>query len=438
MPLLRRPRALTPDGFYGWHIVVFAAITLTMSAPGQTVGISLFIDPLIADLGISRSMISTSYLIGTVTGAFALPWVGRAIDRYGTRRVLLVIGFVFGAILMAMSLVSSIVGLTAGFVGVRMAGQGALALTSTTVVAHWFEKRRGLAGGLAAAFGVVGMSSAPLLLEGLIADVGWRSAWLIEGAAVWAVVLPIALLGIRDRPADLGQEPDGATLAPGSAPRPAGGLTRAQALRHPYFWLVTCALATSAMLGTAVAFHQISLLTSHGLTATEAAANFLPQTVAGLVATLAGGWLMDRFGGRLLLVSAMGMLAGALVWATVVSPGWSALGFGMALGVAQNIARAVENTGLPNAFGVRHIGAIRGVVSSVGVAASAVGPLLFAAVFDTTGGYGPALVGSAVVPVGIGIWAALTAEPHVPATRHAPVTTDTPEHGDSNTSLTLE
>jgi nitrate/nitrite transporter NarK len=56
----------------------------------------------------------------------------------------------------------------------------------------------------------------------------------------------------------------------------------------------------------------------------------LPQTAAGLVATLGGGWLMDRFGGRALLVTSMLALAGALLWGTVVAPGWSAIGFGSA------------------------------------------------------------------------------------------------------------
>ncbi|OMQ15071.1 hypothetical protein A7K94_0212045, partial [Modestobacter sp. VKM Ac-2676] len=58
------------------------------------------------------------------------------------------VGLVFGAVLLALSFVSGLVGLTAGFVGVRMAGQGALGLTATTAVAVWFTRRRGTAVGL--------------------------------------------------------------------------------------------------------------------------------------------------------------------------------------------------------------------------------------------------------------------------------------------------
>jgi hypothetical protein len=79
---------------------------------------------MIEDLGISRTQMSTAYLIGTLIGALALPWIGQAIDRFGVRRTMAIIGAIFGSMLIAMSLVANIVGLTAGFVGIRMMGQG--------------------------------------------------------------------------------------------------------------------------------------------------------------------------------------------------------------------------------------------------------------------------------------------------------------------------
>ena len=210
MTLARGHRhALSPDGFYGWHVVAYASVALAATGPGQTVGVSLFIDPLIADLGISRSAISTAYMLGTLAGAVALPWIGRVIDRLGVRRTMAGIGVIFAAVLLALSFVSSIVGLTAGFVGLRMAGQGALGLTATTAVALWFHRRRGFAVGLVSAVGALGISSTPLLLEYFLLDLGWRTAWRIEALAILVVVVPLALLGMRDRPADLGQRPDG-------------------------------------------------------------------------------------------------------------------------------------------------------------------------------------------------------------------------------------
>ncbi len=408
-----RTPARSPRGFYGWHMVAFSAVALAATGPGQTVGISLFIDPLIEELGVSRSVISSAYLVGTLSGAFALPWIGRALDRYGVRRTMAVIGFAFGAVLIGLSFVSSIVGLTAGFVGVRMAGQGALGLTATTAVALWFDRRRGMAVGLVSALGSMGISATPLLIEGVIAQHGWRTAWAVEGLAVWLIVIPLAVFAIKDRPAVLGQRPDGVPLPSDGTTHPAEtGVTRAQAVRQPYFWLLASAVAVSGMLGTAVAFHQISLLTARGLTVTEAAANFIPQTIAGLGATLLTGYLIDRFAPRWMTAGSMLVLAVALLWGTAVHPGLSAILFGVLLGASGNMIRTVEAASLPHYFGTLHLGAIRGVVSSISVGGTAAGPLLFAAVYDQVGSYSPVMVASAAVPLAIAVWALVAREPN--------------------------
>ena len=402
---------LPNKGFYGWRIVVFAAIALALTGPGQTYGVSVFVDPMIEDLGISRTQMTTAYLIGTLVGALALPWIGQAIDRFGVRRTMAIIGALFGGLLIGMSLVSNIVGLTAGFIGIRMMGQGALNLTATTAVALWFTRKRGLAMGMVTAAGGVGMTLIPLLGERLIADMGWRNAWLIEGLAVWVIVLPIALLGIRNRPSDVGQYVDGdkATDAP---PAEVWGVTRKEALRSSFFWLVTAAVATISTITTAVVFHQIDLLGSRGLTPTEAAANFLPQTVATLIATLGIGALADRVSPRIVLVMSMGMMAGGLLLATAVTPGLLAIAFGMLIGASGGAMRVVEATELPRYFGTLHIGAIRGVVTSVGIAGAAVGPVLFSLGRDVTGNYTAVLLASIVIPVVVALGALIVRLPH--------------------------
>lgn len=402
---------LPNKGFYGWRIVVFAAIALALTGPGQTYGVSVFVDPMIEDLGISRTQMTTAYLIGTLVGALALPWIGQAIDRFGVRRTMAIIGALFGGLLIGMSLVSNIVGLTAGFIGIRMMGQGALNLTATTAVALWFTRKRGLAMGIVAAAGGVGMTLIPLLSERLIVDIGWRNTWLVEGLAVWVIVLPIALLGIRNRPSDVGQHVDGDSAAD-APPAEVWGVTRKEALRSSFFWLVTVAVATISTITTAVVFHQIDLLGSRGLTPTEAAANFLPQTVATLIATLGIGALADRVSPRIVLITSMAMMAGGLLLATAVTPGLLAIAFGMLIGAAGGAMRVVEATELPRYFGTLHIGAIRGVVTSVGIAGAAVGPVLFSLGHDVTGNYTAVLLASVALPVLVAFGALLVRLPH--------------------------
>ena len=113
-------------------MLAWCTLILGLSAPGQTVGVAVFIDEFIGALDLSRSAVSGAYLVGTVIGAIALPLVGRWVDVAGISRALLVIGTAFGAALIATGAVHGIVTLALAFVGIRMLGQGAMTLTGQT------------------------------------------------------------------------------------------------------------------------------------------------------------------------------------------------------------------------------------------------------------------------------------------------------------------
>lgn len=73
--------------FYGWAVLGSATLGVLMSAPGQTVGVSVFTDFLIDALGLSRSLLSLAYCAGTIASALLLSRLGRLYDRYGGRWV---------------------------------------------------------------------------------------------------------------------------------------------------------------------------------------------------------------------------------------------------------------------------------------------------------------------------------------------------------------
>lgn len=163
-------------------VVTASSIAFMMTAPAQTTTMSVFVDPLIASLGVSRSAVSTAYLVGTLGCAMLVPFLGRTIDRYGLRRATGAIALCFGVILIASSVATDIVGLTVAFVGIRVSGQGALQLAATTIVAAYLHERRGLGIGISSAFGAAGISLAPVLVERLVSAWGWRTVWIIEGS----------------------------------------------------------------------------------------------------------------------------------------------------------------------------------------------------------------------------------------------------------------
>ena len=340
-----------------------------MTAPGQTAGLSVFTDPLIRELGVSRTSISFSYLIGTLLGALAQPLIGRASDRFDARNVIATISAAFALILVGLSFVSGIVGLTFGYVGVRMAGQGALGLAVTTALSRTIAHRRGMALGVSAAIGSAGISLAPLMLEPVVAALGIHPTWRWEALAVAVIAIPTAYLLPRPTQPVL--------TKPGHAPI-TDDWTLPEAVRTGMFWVLAAAVSSSSMLGTALGFHQIAVLGERGLTPFQAAANFLPQTITALIATLVVGGLVDRVNPRIFIVGSMGLMAGALLMLPLVDPGWSAISYGLVLGASGGALRGMEAATFARFYGVGHIGSIRGVSTSISLAASALGPFALA------------------------------------------------------------
>ena len=386
------------------------AVMLASTAPGQTGGVSVFVDPMLADLVLGRTALSTAYTVGTLIAAAGLTAVGVAVDRWGVRRALVVVALTFGAALAGMATVAGVASLVVGFAAIRLLGAGALNLLSSTAVAVWTRRRRGTAIGLAAAIGSAGIAVAPLGLQWVIDHFGWRSAWLTAGAAVWLVLLPLAWILPAGRPA----EP--ATARGGELARPLadGTLHRgidARPLRSPFFWTLLAAVAVNSLIGTGLIFHQISLLTDRGLSPAAAAATFLPQTVAGLLAAAAAGRLADRIRPHHLLIPNMALTAAALALAPHASPGWPVLVYAITLGASIGAIRTVEGACLAYYFGTATLGMLRGLTLTAIVAAAAPGPLPLAWAKAETGGYAAATTALLVLPAAVAFAAILTAPP---------------------------
>ena len=165
------------------------------------------------------------------------------------------------------------------------------------------------------------------------------------------------------------------------------------------------------MLGTALAFHQIALLGERGLTPLEAAANFLPQTVTALLATLAVGALIDRFNPRIFIVAPMVAMAASLLLVGVVQPGVLALVYGLVLGLAGGALRGMEAASFVRYFGVTHIGSIRGLAISVSLVASSLGPYALALGEDLSGNLSVPAAWSASIPIVVAVLAVIVRTP---------------------------
>jgi len=378
------------------RVVAFSAIAMTMTVFGQTPGVAVFVNALVADLGLDRSMVSAAYAVGTLGSAFLLPVIGLRMDLMGVRTMTLLIAAGFGLSMVLLGFAQGVLWLIPGFVGVRLLGQGALGLAGRNAVTLHFRVGLGRAVAISGSAAAVLSSMVPFVLAGAIASVGWRETWLAGALSVWVVVIPATLLLLPrgDRRA---------APAVVAAPRP-GELapwTRARALRSRMFWLVTLANAVVAVILTGFAFLQISVLGEAGLTAEAAAAMFIPLTMASvgflaIVAPLAGRWST-----RAIVAGASLPLLIAMLLVPFLGQPFVPLLYAVALGAGLGAGQVLDGILYPRHFGVHAIGAIRGAAFTVVASASAAGPVVVGFVHDLTGGYVTAALVLATLPLAV-------------------------------------
>ena len=403
--------------YYGWVILAVGAIGCIMTSPGQTYSIAVFIDSFITDLEASRSLVSTLYTVGTLAASFALPFVGRLLDRRGSRFMIVTVSLFLGLACIYMGFIRNAVMLFLGFFALRMLGQGSLSLVSNNVINQWWVRRRGMAMGIAGmTAGVVGFGGFPILINWLIPIYGWRMAFMLLGLGVLVIMLPLGSIFIRNRPEDFGLYPDGANSAFSENSTTGKDLieehwTLSEALRTPSFWIAGAGLASGSMLSTGLIFHLFSIFKDSGLSATVAASVFLPMAAATGIMHLGGGVLADRVPIRVILTISLLLQALTLIMAPFLHSVELALGFGLILGIRTGLGMVVSNVIWAKFYGRLHLGSITGVTTTIMVASSALGPMPFGVARDLMGSYTVVLIAFAGLPLILAIAAFLHCKP---------------------------
>lgn len=402
--------------YYGWVILAAGTLGIIMTSPGQTYAVSVFIEHFITDLGISRSLVSTLYALGTLAGSLALFAVGREIDRRGSRVMVVLIAATFGLACIYMGAVQGPVMLLLGFLAIRMLGQGSLTLVSQNVINQWWVHRRGTIMGISGLFSsLLGLGGFPSLVNWLIPQFGWRTSYAILGVMLLAIMVPVGYLFFRERPEDYGLLPDGeADDLDESKERkrvPEAVWTRGEALRTPTFWIVAAGTTSVAMLSTALFFHMVSIFADNQLPATVAAAVYVPIAATTALMTMTSGALLDRISLRYALAAALLFLALAMGLVQTLTSVALALLFGVMLGTTTGLFRTVANVAWAHYFGRKHLGAISGVASTIMIVGAAVGPIPLGVARDVTGSYNLALSLLALIPLGLSVASLLWLKP---------------------------
>jgi MFS family permease len=394
--------AASPRFYYGWVNVCVAALAMSATLPGRTHGLGLVKEPMCAELHIGDVEFGVLNFWAITLGALVVIPAGHFIDRWGTRTLLVVVTGLLGASVLAMSRATEVMGLAITLTCVRGFGQGALSLVAIALVGKWFRRRAALAMGVFSALLAVGFV-VPIFVVGDWAKAdGWRVAWERVGWTLLVGMLPLGWLFARSTPESVGVIPDEPVT---DAAVPAAVQSVGEALLTPTFWVWTLAASLFNFTFSAVTLDNALLLREHGLAEGNANERVLGAVmVSGLLANGLVGWLAKRVSLDRLLAGGMGLLAVSLAGFPFVSTVDGATLYGLALGAAGGVVTVVYFSGYGREYGRARLGGIQGVAHVSGVLASAIGPVVLAAVRAGNGGTtAPFFLGGAVLAVVSGV-----------------------------------
>ena len=388
--------------FYGWWIVLATNIICLLGFGTWLYSFGVFFKPMMTEFGWTRAMTSGAASLRSIEGGVAAPVVGWAVDRYGSRKLIIIGGIISGAAFCLLPLVNSLWSFYLIYGVILSIGMSAmLYLPAFTVIAKWFDRKLSRAMAvLAVGAGLGGLICSPTAAL-LINHIGWRFAFLVMGITIWVVVIPLSFV-VREDPAEMGLRPDG---LPPDEPEPEESsheslsensaselfspddYTLKQALASPVFWILSATFFLQSLTHSVIFVHTVPALTDFGISLEKAGFAIGLLTSVSVVGRLSFGYLGDFIEKRYLFTVAYSLMALgvlALVKAQDMPMVYLFIAlFGVGFGGTVPLMPAIR----AEYFGRTAFGKIQGAMSPVTMVAGGVGPIMAGYLFDVNGSY---------------------------------------------------
>lgn len=385
-------RRASPD--HGWWIVGLAVVAQLVTTGSTMYAYSIFFKPVSEEFGAGRLAASLGLPVLSLAGALYSPFVGRAVDRSGSRRSMGI-----GTVALSLGLLGIAAAPSLWLVGLLLAGAVALgsamagSLPSGALVVNWFTVQRARALGIATMGTSLGGVLLPPVIAALVASLGWRGALVCMAVAVPLVLLPAITWLAIDRPGDVGLGPDGQPAGPTqAAPDAATGTIRSTGalLRDRNFWLIAVSVGIVYSSNTALLVHMVPVATDAGFDARAGALLLSVIAACSFAGKVGYSAIGDRFDER------------APLWAAAAlqGPGWLALlagggyawlvGAAAAIGLGSGAVLPAWNALVGRCFGRESFGSALGLMRPFLFPVMNLGAIAAGWVYDRSGSYAPA------------------------------------------------
>ena len=419
----KRP-PFNPPFFYGWLIVGVGVTASLFSAGSTQVFFAAVIQPMMDELGWSRTSITGALSVGTIMAGLVAPVAGYMADRFGPRVLLPLGSAMMSVAFIVIGLTTSLWQFYAAYVVSRaIAGIGVSGVVTQTTLVHWFQRRRGRAIGI---FGMGSRFGTAILLPvaQLIMKWGtWRTVFLILGSVSAVLLIVPSALIMRRRPEDVGLLPDGDIA---NQPTPTSetksrvytnphSFTLAEALRTRTLYLLIICESAGALATGAIAVHQVGYYTSIGLSPEIAGAALTAYAFAAAGSSGVWGFLTEVVSESLLITVVFLLSAVTLVGMLLIHHPVAAIIISVLYGLTSRGEGTLMSIVYVSYFGRGSFGKISTFGAPLRQFGLGAGPLLGAIAFDLMGSYQQTIVAFIVVYIAAAGLMMLARPPKTPA-----------------------
>lgn len=391
------------DVYYGW-VVVSACFAGSMVVFGLSYSFGVFFEPLLADFDGARSDVSLVFSLHSFMLYIGAVVIGRFVDVYGTRRMMVVGTLLLGSGLLWSSRANSWLELVFAYGVVVSLGLSVIYVVSYATVPRWFEQNRGLASGLASAGLGIGMVLVAPAAELLIEFFDWRVAYMVFAAALSGLALLITVF-IADDPAALGVDhEDRSTSARDQVTNGTGKdigidavftLLRTRSFQFVFLGWV-CIYATLFVVFVNLPVFATDADLSRRIGAVTLAV--IGGTSVG--SRLAIGYLADRIGRVRIFVVCSLIMGGATLLLPAATTTSALVLFGIVYGLGYGGNGALLGPLIADLFGASGLNTAFGLMSTSFALSGLFFPYLAGVTYDTIGTYTPIFVACGLLGVG--------------------------------------
>ncbi|MBI4289062.1 MAG: MFS transporter [Chloroflexi bacterium] len=393
--------------YYGWVVLGVVFLTLFTAVTARGI-ITLFIAPWSTGFGWAVAAITVALSIQLVVSGPAAILAGGLTDRFGPKRVFT--GYLAAAVV-------GILGIAAMtelwqlylFFGLFLGFGATLHSITTPLIAKWFRKGRGLALGIVQEGDLLGLAALAPVILALNTTMSWRVSWWAIGLVTLVVIIPLAWILIRPSPAESRSVGTEVTKKGTDLP----GATLRQASHTRSFWML---LVSNFFCGVTARFFWLLLAPiamEGGMSTAQVALTVSIAGISALPGMLLFGAACERFGRTTLL--GVNFIVRSVSFAIMASYLWTHEPVLMFVGAA--ITGFLTRSSAPpfsvamiNCFGLRSLGSIIGVASTVHQVGGALSLFIAGYVFDHVGSYAPTLVAGSILLVVAAVIAGRTPE----------------------------